>query len=124
MNYSEAIDYIHSIPKFVRPLGNEKLGALLARLGEPQKIGNYIHIAGTNGKGSVAAMLSQILTEQGYKTGMFTSPFIEVFNERIQINNALISDADLAEYASRVRRVMEESVDYVSEYAFITALAF
>lgn len=124
MNCAEAIDYIHSIPKFVRPLGNKNLAALLDTLGNPQRGGKFIHIAGTNGKGSTAAMLSAILAEAGYKTGMFTSPFIEVFNERIQINNELIPDDALADVTERVKAAMEKSGFFVSEFAFITAAAF
>lgn len=124
MNYDEAIAYIHGIPKFVRPLGNERLEALLSELGNPQKALEFIHLAGTNGKGSTAAMIASILKEQGYKTGLFTSPFIEVFNERIQINNVNIENDKLSEYTTRVRRAMERSDSQVSEFAFITAVAF
>ncbi|MDD6483936.1 MAG: bifunctional folylpolyglutamate synthase/dihydrofolate synthase [Clostridiales bacterium] len=122
MNYDEAIEYIHSIPKFIRPLGNVKLAALLKALGNPQDKLKFVHIAGTNGKGSAAAMLSAMLTAQGYKTGMYTSPFIEVFNERIQINGENIPDERLAALTERVRDAMGEN--QVSEFAFITAAAF
>ena len=107
MNYTQAINYIHSIPKFVRPLGNANLEKLLLYLGNPHKGQKYIHIAGTNGKGSTAAMISSVLVEQGYRTGLFTSPFIEVFNERIQINGENISDNDLTSYVNRVKTAME-----------------
>lgn len=124
MDYNEAIEYIHSIPKFRRPLGNAQLAKLLECFGDPQDKLKIIHIAGTNGKGSAAAMLTEILKAQGYKTGMFTSPFIEVFNERIQINGVLISDEDIALYTHTVKKVMEEHEAYVSEFAFVTAIAF
>lgn len=124
MNYEQAISYIHGIPKFSRVLGNERLRQLLGRLGDPQKRLRFIHIAGTNGKGSTAAMLSNILSCQGYRTGMFTSPFIERFNERIQIGNRYIEDNVLAEIASKVRLCMEEHDVFVSEFAFVTAMAF
>ena len=124
MNYNEAIEYIHSIPKFRRPLGNAQLAHLLAVFDNPQDKLNVIHIAGTNGKGSTAAMLAEIMKRQGYKTGLFTSPFIEVFNERIQINNKLIPNDELAQYTLRVKRAMEENEAYVSEFAFITAVSF
>ena len=124
MTYKEAIEYIHAIPKFRRPLGNAQLARLLDAAGNPQDKLNVIHIAGTNGKGSTAAMLGAVLKAQGYKTGMFTSPFIEVFNERIQINNELISDDELAEYTERIKNLMEKNEAYVSEFAFITAVAF
>ena len=76
MNYNEAIEFVHAIPKFVRPLGNEKLGGLLGLLGNPQYSLKFIHIAGTNGKGSVSTMLAEVLERAGYKTGLFISPFI------------------------------------------------
>lgn len=124
MNYTEALDFIHSIPKFTRPLGNENLKKLLSALGNPQDGLRYIHIAGTNGKGSCAAMLTSILSHSGLRTGMFTSPFIEVFNERIRINDELISDGDLARITQKVKLAMEENDAPVSEFAFITAVAF
>ncbi len=124
MNYIDAVNFIHSIPKFRRPLGNVQLTKLLNLLGNPQKNMCFIHIAGTNGKGSTAAMTAEILTRSGYKTGLFTSPFLEVFNDRIRINGEFISNDDLASYASRVRNVMETSSAYVSEFAFVTAVAF
>lgn len=124
MNYQETINYIHSIPKFIRPLGNADLTRLLAALGNPQKRGRYIHIAGTNGKGSTAAVTAAILTAQGYRTGLYTSPFIEVFNERIRINGQNIPDDDLCDITERVKTAMERNGLSVSEFAFITAAAF
>ena len=97
MNYEQSINYIHSIPKFRRPLGNVNLEKLLNHLGNPQKKLKFIHIAGTNGKGSTAAMTAEILKKSGFKTGLFTSPYLEVFNERIRINGENITDNDLAE---------------------------
>ena len=124
MNYVQALDYIHSIPRFVRPLGNANLKKLLFHLGNPHLEQRYIHLAGTNGKGSTAAMISSVLKEQGYKTGLFTSPYIEVFNERIQINGENIPDDDLVKYIDRVKTVMEQNDAQVSEFAFICAVSF
>ena len=124
MTYEEAINYIHAIPKFVRPLGNADLARLLDKLKNPHRAGRFIHIAGTNGKGSTAAIISSILSAQGYKTGLYTSPFIEVFNERIRINGENISDADLCDITARVKCALEENGLSVSEFAFITAMAF
>ena len=120
----EAIEYIHTIPRFVRPLGNANLEKLLKVLGCPQNDLKFIHIAGTNGKGSCAAMTASILSAQGYKTGLYTSPYIEVFNERIRINGEMISDDELAYFVERVKTVMLENDALVSEFAFITAVAF
>lgn len=124
MNYNEALEYIHSIPKFIRPLGNAGLAGILKHLGDPHKDLKFIHIAGTNGKGSTAAIISAILEAAGCKTGLFTSPFIEVFNERIQINRENIADGELAAYTERVKNASEETGCAVSEFAFITAMAF
>lgn len=124
MNYAKTLEYIHSIPKFVRPLGNKDLGYVLEKFNNPQKSLKFVHIAGTNGKGSTAAMLSSVLCEAGYKTGLFTSPFIEVFNERIKINGNNIPDNDLCDVAERVKRVIDEFGFKISEFAFICAMAF
>lgn len=123
MNYEEAIEYIHAIPKFVRPLGNLNLGKLLEAAGNPQDRLKFVHVAGTNGKGSVCAMTAEILKRAGYKTGLFTSPYIEVFNERIQINNEMIHDEELAEYVRRLSELSEAGGAEVSEFAFIFAAA-
>lgn len=123
MNYTQAIEYVHGIPKFVRPLGNEKLGGLLDLLGNPHNSLKFIHVAGTNGKGSVCTMTAEILKCAGYKTGLFTSPFIEIFNERIRINGEVIKSDVLARYITDIAEIMEENNVQVSEFAFITAVA-
>lgn len=123
MDICEALEYTHAIPKFVRPLGNKMLGGLLGLLGNPQEKLKFIHIAGTNGKGSVCAMTAEILLCEGFKTGLFTSPFIEVFNERIRINGEMISDCELARQIAEVAQIAEKSDIKVSEFAFITAVA-
>ncbi len=123
MKYKKALEFVHSIPKFRRPLGNANLRRLLECLEAPQDKLKFIHIAGTNGKGSTAAMIASVLREQGYKTGLFTSPYIEKFNERIQINNVCISNETLSEYIWFVKDTMEKSNAPVSEFAFITAAA-
>ena len=124
MNYTQSLEFIHSIPKFRRPLGNANLAKLLGFLGNPQRNLKFIHIAGTNGKGSVSAMTAEILKRSGYKTGLFTSPFLEVFNDRIRINGNIIKDDELADIATRVRATMDEHNALVSEFAFVTAMAF
>lgn len=123
MNYETAVEYIHSIPKFVRPLGNAKLGDLLGLMGDPHNELKFVHVAGTNGKGSVCAMLAEILRRAGYKTGLFTSPYIEVFNERIRVNGEMIGNSELAEYVSKAAKLAEKNDIEVSEFAFITAVA-
>ena len=124
MNYTETINYIHNTPKFSRVLGNDLLRKLLDKLGNPQKDLKFIHIAGTNGKGSAAIMLAQILTLSGYKTGLFTSPYIEVFNERIKVDGEIIDNKSLAEITTKIRNTIETYDTPVSEFALDTAIAF
>ena len=86
MNYTECLEYIHGISwSFCKP-GLERIGELCERLGSPERDLRFVHVAGTNGKGSFSSMLSSVLVEQGYKVGLYTSPYIKVFNERMQIN--------------------------------------
>lgn len=107
MNYQEAVDYIHSLLAFGIKPGLERISALLAELGNPQNDLRFVHVAGTNGKGSTSTMLSHILKAAGYKTGLFTSPYVFSFCERIQINNANIPEADLANTVARVKSAIE-----------------
>ncbi|MBO7310992.1 MAG: bifunctional folylpolyglutamate synthase/dihydrofolate synthase, partial [Clostridia bacterium] len=124
MNYSEALEYIHSVNWcFCKP-GLERIGELCRMLGEPQRELKFIHVAGTNGKGSFCSMLSSILKEAGYKTGLFTSPYIRFFNERMQINGEPISDSELAEITSYVRPFADQMTDKPTEFELITAICF
>ena len=100
--------------------GLDRIKTVLDLLGNPQKQLKAIHIAGTNGKGSVSAMLANIFKTAGYKTGLFISPYIIDFRERIQINGEYISESDLIEYAERVRKTEIT----LTEFEFITAIAF
>lgn len=124
MNYNESLKYINSIPKFSKILGNDELSRLLLRLENPQNKLRFVHIAGTNGKGSVSAMTASVMAECGLTVGLYTSPFIEVFNERIQINGENIPDDELAEAATRVRCEVENLCADISAFAQITAMAF
>ena len=123
MNYQEALNYISSVNwKGSRP-GLERITELMNKLGNPQDMLKFIHIAGTNGKGSVAAFTSNILREAGYKVGLFISPFIEVFNERMQINNQNISDDELAEIVEYIKPFADEMQDLPTEFELNTAIA-
>ena len=124
MDYQESINFIHKTPKFARVLGNDMLKKLLFFLGNPQKKLRFIHIAGTNGKGSYAVMIAEILKNSGYKVGLFTSPYVEAFNERIQINGELISDEELAEIVTFIKKTITINDAYVSEFALDAAIAF
>lgn len=120
MNYGETLNYIHSLGKFSKPAGLGRISLALKILHNPQDNFKSIHIAGTNGKGSVATMLAKIFRTAGYKTGLFISPFVIDFRERIQINGDFISEKDLAEYS---QRVIDTGVE-MTEFEFITAAAF
>ena len=121
-NAAEAIDYIHSLSRFGKKSGLSNISLMLERLENPHKGMQFVHIAGTNGKGSVSNMIKNILINHGYKVGYYTSPYIEFFSERICIGNDMISDDDLVLYTNRV---IEASKDITPiEFEFITAMAF
>lgn len=127
MNYKEAIEYIHMTNKFGSVLGLDNILNLLDRLGNPQKDLKVIHIAGTNGKGSISTMLNGVLTQAGYNVGLYTSPFLEKFNERIKINNMDIPDEDIAYYLTEVKEKIDEmtskGLNHPTEFEIITAMA-
>ena len=123
MTYEEALSYIHSICWKGSKLGLDRTRELLGKLNDPQKELKFIHIAGTNGKGSTAAMLSSILEEAGYRVGLYTSPFINRFNERMQVNHQPIPDEELAALTEYVRPYADAMADSPTEFELITALA-
>ena len=120
MNYTETLNYIHSLGNFSKPPTLERIKAVLQKLGNPQNNFKAIHIAGTNGKGSVSSMLSKVFNLAGYKTALFISPFIIDFCERIQINGNFISEDDICKLAEIVKDTNIE----LTEFEFITAIAF
>lgn len=127
MTYEQALQNIHSLDKFGAKLGTERLLKLLSKIGNPQKKLRCIHTAGTNGKGSVCVMLSNILEKSGYKTGLYISPFVCDFRERIQINNKMIDGDFLAEAIERLMpivRQMAENDEIITEFELVTAAAF
>ena len=117
----KCIEYIHSLSKFGKKAGLSNTEIILERLGNPHKKLKFIHIAGTNGKGSTSNMINNILISHKYKVGYYTSPYIELFNERICINNNLISADDLIHYTNRVADVLDDITPI--EFEFITAMA-
>lgn len=120
MNYKETLNYIHSLGNFSKPATLERIKAVLEKLGNPQNNFKAIHVAGTNGKGSVSAMLNKAFVLAGYKTALFISPFIIDFCERIQINGNFISREDICRCAEVVKAT---NID-LTEFEFITAMAF
>ena len=123
MDYKEALAYINGVEFFGSKPGLTRIRELLERLGDPQKKLRFIHIAGTNGKGSCAAMTASVLKAAGYKTGLYTSPYLYRFNERMQINGRQIEDDALAEIVSRVRPAAEAMTDHPTEFELMTAAA-
>lgn len=124
MTYEEAIAYIHGLYWRGSKLGLERTIELCHLLGDPQKKLKFIHVAGTNGKGSTCAMLSRILHAQGYRTGLFVSPYVDRFNERIQFNNEPISDDEIAALVGEVAPIVDAMEIPVTEFEIIAAIAF
>lgn len=126
MRYEEAMKYITEVGNFGSNYGLERTYKLLEYLGNPEKDLKFIHIAGTNGKGSTTSMIAEILMGAGYKVGMYTSPFIEEFEERIQINRNNIPKEKLAslmdEVKAAVDKVIEDGYNHPTEFEIITVL--
>jgi len=124
MNYQESLDYIHNISwTFCKP-GLERIGTLCERLGNPQEDLKFVHVAGTNGKGSFCSMLSSILCGSGLRVGLYTSPYIRFFNERMCVDGQPISNEELAQITTYVRPVADSMADKPTEFELITAIAF
>ena len=123
----DAIEYINTPRWLTSRLGLERIRELLDRLGRPQDRLKFVHVAGTNGKGSTCAFTASILTEAGFKTGLFTSPYVETFHERIRVNGRNISDEDLTAATLRVRECAEameaEGGEHPTEFELMTAVA-
>ena len=123
MTIDQALNYIHGKFRKGATPGLHRIGQLMDMLGDPQKKLKTVHIAGTNGKGSTAAMMASILHTAGYKTGMFTSPFIYRFNERIQMDGQQIDDEILLPLILKVKALADTMQEPPSEFEFVTALA-
>jgi dihydrofolate synthase/folylpolyglutamate synthase len=128
MNYEESIEFIHSTYKFGSKLGLENITRLTELLGNPQDTYKIIHVAGTNGKGSTSNMIHDVLMASGYKTGLFISPFLEEFTERIQVNKRHIDKESLAKITSLVKEkiavMLQEGYNHPTEFEVVTAIGF
>ena len=124
MGYNETLEYIHNVKwhQGMKP-GLERTQELLKGLGNPEKSLKFVHIAGTNGKGSTAACVAAVLQQAGYKTGLYTSPYIIRFNERMQVNGEHISDDELVWMTDEIRPIADAMKDSPTEFELITALA-
>jgi len=115
--------WLNNLEKFGMKLGLERISLLLNALGNPQCSFTTIHVAGTNGKGTVTFLIGNMLQEEGYKTGVYTSPHLQNFSERILINNVPISNRDMVRYAKKVKAAMERYNISVTFFEVVTALA-
>lgn len=123
MTYSDAIGFLSGIQLFGQQLGLETMRALLAQMGNPHESLRFLHIAGTNGKGSVAAMSQSVLTAAGYRTGLYTSPHLISFCERIQIDGKLISEADVACLVEEIKPLLRSTPRHPTLFEVVTAIA-
>lgn len=129
MNYVESLEYLDSLGKFGIQLGMERIEGLLKELGNPEKAIKTVHVTGTNGKGSVASMITNILLAAKLKVGKFTSPHLVRYNERIELNSKDISDEDFATALSAVKVAADSIVqkgvcDQPTQFEILTAAAF
>jgi dihydrofolate synthase/folylpolyglutamate synthase len=137
MDYEQALDYISGYTDYEKvplphALGNydlRRVEELLARLGNPHLKGRSVHIAGTNGKGSTAAMIASVLTGSGYSTGLYTSPHLITIRERFQVDGHLISQAEFARITTRLKPEVERAnlkatYGELTTFELLTALAF
>lgn len=129
MNYTESINYLDSLGQFGIRLGMDRIKHLLRVMGNPEKRLKTVHVAGTNGKGSVTSIIASIFQEAGLRTGKFTSPHLVKYNERIQLGGADITDKDFAETVTAVRNFAEDLVakkdcEQPTQFEILTAAAF
>lgn len=123
-NYSNTEKFLHSSGKFRIKLGLERISAILELCGNPQDRLQIIHVAGTNGKGSVCTLTAEILKQSGYSVGLYTSPHIFKYNERFKVNGEDIADEDFVRYVSEIEKLGKVNALDLSEFEILTAAAF
>lgn len=123
MTYEESLEYIESLKALGSKPGLSRVTKLVEKMGNPQKNLKIIHVTGTNGKGSVCAMLESILQKAGYKTGRFSSPWIEKINEYISVNSSEISDGDFAKLVSDVKAKADKMTEIPTEFEMMSVAA-
>lgn len=124
MTYEEALTYIHSVSWRGRRPGLSRITELCRLLGDPQKKLKFVHVAGTNGKGSVSAMTASVLRAAGYRTGLYTSPYLVDFTERMGIDGVPIPHDELCRITAAVKKEADRMADGPTEFELITAIAF
>lgn len=128
LSYNQALEFIHGLNRFGTKLGLQNITKLLEILGNPHREMNIIHVAGTNGKGSTCAIIDSVLRSAGYRVGLYTSPYLEIFNERMRIDGKNISDEDLARLTQKVQEAVfymrEHDLGSPTEFEVVTAIGF
>ncbi|WP_420540398.1 bifunctional folylpolyglutamate synthase/dihydrofolate synthase (plasmid) [Paenibacillus polymyxa] len=128
MNYNNALIYLEGLGNFGIKPGLQRMHNLLQEMGDPHKKLRYIHVTGTNGKGSTIAFINSILTEAGYRVGVYTSPHLNTWNERIKLNNNYITDEEFARLVFFVKdavdKMIEKGYEHPTVFEIITAIAF
>ncbi|MGE5474247.1 MAG: bifunctional folylpolyglutamate synthase/dihydrofolate synthase [Ignavibacteriales bacterium] len=128
MNTSKSLEYIEKTAKFGSDLSLDRISVLMSHLGNPQDNLKFVHVAGTNGKGSTCSMIESVLIKAGYKTGKFISPHLEHFNERISINGLYISDDDIERLSiivmEKAQRMVGDGFEHPTQFEIICAMAF
>ena len=124
MKYTEVLEKLTSSGMFYIDLGLDRISKVLGALGNPENGLKYIHVAGTNGKGSVCAILDSVLREAGYRTGLYTSPHIFEYTERIKVSGEEISKEDFAKYFEAVNKKTEELKIHLTEFEVLTVMMF
>ena len=124
MTLDQALEYIHSVNWRGSVPGLSRTRELLGKMGNPQNRLKYVHVAGTNGKGSTCAMLAGILQKAGYRTGLYTSPYINRFHERMQVCGVPITDEELCDITEFVRPLADSMNDVPTEFELVTCIGF
>ena len=123
MDYKEALDYINGVSWQSTKPGLERVSTLLEKLGNPQNELRFVHVAGTNGKGSICAMLASVLKASGLRTGLFTSPYLSRFTERMKINGKEIEETQVAAIVEEIKPLADSMEDHPTEFEMMTAAA-
>ena len=124
MTLQEALHYIHAVCWKGSIPGLERINALLDKMGHPERALKFVHVTGTNGKGSTCAMVASVLRAAGYRTGLYTSPYIIRFNERMQINGEMIPDEELCQITEEIKPLADSIFEQPTEFEMVTAIAF
>ena len=124
MTIEQALQYIHSFSWKGSVPGLSRISALLELMGHPERTLRFVHVTGTNGKGSTCAMLASMLQCAGYRTGLYTSPYLIRFHERIQIDGEMISDRELCDLTEQIRPLADSLPDHPTEFELVTAIGF